>query len=193
MSNFLSSDKTRPSPVLSGKDVKNSFRFNLKPRWWQNCKRSFSKSVCVYHSKERVKPKNLTCSSCFMSSPPSPADCNILGESGSLLFKERCTHVWTLRKHQDRVCLWSDMKFKSPLLLLMMFWRKSGGFQPSCNTRHWEKLQTWETQRVKGNAKESSSCHLKFKKNPKTSWIYFASQTRNKTGVNRESASCPKR
>lgn len=123
--------------------------------------------------KKELSQKNLTCSSCFMSYPPSPADCIILGESGSLLFKERYTNVWTLRKHQDRVCLWNDTEFKSPLLLLMMFWRQSGGFQPSCNTRHWEKLQNWETQRVKGNAKESSSCHLKLKKKKLHEYIFL--------------------
>lgn len=164
MSSSMSSDKSRPSPALIGKDDKNSFRFNLKPRWWESCKISFSKSVCVYHSKERIKPKEPGLHQLFHElSALSSRPCIILGETGSLLSKEHYTHVWTLRKCQDRVCSWSDMEFQSPLLLLIMFWRKSGGFQPACNSRHWEKLQNWETQRVKGNVKESNSCHLKLK------------------------------
>lgn len=162
LSNSMSSMQSRPSPVLSEKDDKNSFRFNLKPRWWENSKISFSKSVCVYHSKERVKPEEPDLYQLFHElSALSSRPCIILEEIGPLLFKEHYTNVWTLRKCHDRVCLWSDMEFKSPLLLLMMFWRKSGGFQPSGNTKHWENLQSWETWRVKGNVKESNPCHLK--------------------------------
>lgn len=146
MSNSMSSDKSRPSPVLSGKDDKNSFRFNLTPRWGGNCKISFSQSVCVYHFKARVEPKEPDLHQLFHElSALSSRLCIILGETGSLLFKEHYTNVWTIRKHQDRVFLWSDREFNSSLLLLMMFWRKSGGFQPSCSSRHQEKLQNWET------------------------------------------------
>ena len=126
LSNSISSDESKPSAALDRKEGKNSFRFNLSQDGERTVKQAFQNQLVYIIPKKELSQKNLTYIRCFMSYLPSSRPCIILEQTGSLLFKEHYTNVWTLRTWEDRVCVWSDMECKSPLIFLMIFWRKRG-------------------------------------------------------------------
>lgn len=104
LSHSVSSDESKPSPALDGKEDKSSFRFNLGQDGERTVKHAVQNPFVYIAPKRVLREKTVTCFRWFTICLPSSSPRFILEPTGSL-FKEHYANIATPRVCQDGICL----------------------------------------------------------------------------------------